>query len=65
MRANTAYEVIVVDIGGMGSAASWQLARRGQGVLGLERSDIPHARGSSPRHRPDHPPAEAGARERL
>jgi sarcosine oxidase len=41
------YDVIVVGIGGMGSAAAWQLARRGQRVLGLERFDIPHAHGSS------------------
>jgi sarcosine oxidase len=31
----------------MGSAAAWQLARRGQRVLALERFDIPHAMGSS------------------
>src|SRR4051812_38843932 len=31
----------------MGSAACWQLARRGKRVLGLERFDIPHAMGSS------------------
>ena len=42
-----AYDVIVVGIGGMGSAACWQLAQRGQRVLGLERFDIPHAMGSS------------------
>ncbi len=41
------FDVIVVGMGGMGSAAAWQLARRGQRVLGLERFDIPHARGSS------------------
>jgi len=41
------HDVIVVGMGGMGSAAAWQLARRGQRVLGLERFDIPHARGSS------------------
>jgi sarcosine oxidase len=41
------YDVIVVGVGGMGSAACWQLARRGQRVLGLERFDIPHAYGSS------------------
>ena len=42
-----AYDVIVVGVGGMGSAACWQLARRGQRVLGLERFDIPHSMGSS------------------
>src|SRR5919199_316134 len=42
-----AYDVIVVGIGGMGSATAWQLARRGQRVLGLERFDIPHTMGSS------------------
>jgi len=41
------YDVIVVGAGGMGSAAAWQLARRGQRVLVLERYDIPHAMGSS------------------
>lgn len=41
------YDVIVVGIGGMGSAACYHLAKRGQRVLGLERFDIPHAMGSS------------------
>lgn len=41
------YDVIIVGVGGMGSAAAWQLARRGQRVLGIERYDIPHAMGSS------------------
>ncbi len=41
------YDVIVVGAGGMGSAAAWQLARRGQRVLVLERYDVPHAYGSS------------------
>lgn len=41
------FDVIVVGIGGMGSAALWQLARRGQRVLGLERFDLGHAMGSS------------------
>ncbi len=44
---NRVYDAIVVGVGGMGSAACWQLARRGQRVLGLERFDIPHAHGSS------------------
>ena len=41
------WDVIVVGVGGMGSATCWQLARRGQRVLGLERFDIPHSMGSS------------------
>ena len=41
------HDVIIIGIGGMGSAAAWQLARRGKRVLGLERYDIPHAMGSS------------------
>lgn len=45
--ANNVYDVVVVGVGGMGSAACWQLARRGRRVLGLERFDIPNARGSS------------------
>lgn len=41
------YDVIVVGIGAMGSAAAYHLARRGLKVLGLERYDIPHTMGSS------------------
>ena len=41
------YDVIVIGIGGMGSAVCWHLAKRGQRVLGLERFDIPHNMGSS------------------
>jgi sarcosine oxidase len=43
----SAYDVIVLGVGGMGSAAAYHLARRGRRVLGLERFDIPHAMGSS------------------
>ena len=43
----TTYDVIVVGVGGMGSATCWQLARRGKRVLGIERYDIPNAMGSS------------------
>jgi sarcosine oxidase len=46
MPANI-YDVIVLGVGGMGSAACYHLARRGHRVLGLERFDIPHAMGSS------------------
>jgi sarcosine oxidase len=41
------HDVVVVGVGGMGSAACYHLARRGVDVLGLERFDVPHARGSS------------------
>ena len=41
------YDTIVVGVGGMGSAAVYHLAKRGQRVLGLEQYDIPHQQGSS------------------
>ncbi|MCC6234059.1 MAG: N-methyl-L-tryptophan oxidase [Verrucomicrobiales bacterium] len=41
------WEVIVVGLGGMGSAVVAHLARRGQRVLGLDRHAPPHDRGSS------------------
>jgi sarcosine oxidase len=41
------YDVVVVGVGGMGSAALYHLARRGQRVLGLERFDLLHEHGSS------------------
>jgi len=41
------YDAIVIGLGGMGSAAAYQLARRGKRVLGLERFTIPHEMGSS------------------
>ncbi len=44
---STHYDVIVLGVGGMGSAACHHLARRGKRVLGIERFDIPHAMGSS------------------
>jgi len=43
----TDYDAIVIGVGGMGSAAAYHLARRDQDVLGLERYDIPHIKGSS------------------
>ncbi len=42
-----AYDVIVVGVGGMGSATLFHLARRGLRVLGLERFDLVHEHGSS------------------
>ncbi len=41
------FDVIVVGVGAMGSAAIRQLAGRGLKVLGLEQYDIPHDHGSS------------------
>ena len=41
------YDVIVAGLGAMGSAAAFQLAKRGQKVLGLDRFTPPHAFGSS------------------
>jgi sarcosine oxidase len=41
------YDVIVAGIGGMGSAACYQLAKRGLRVLGLEKFELGHAMGSS------------------
>ncbi|HEY4410725.1 MAG TPA: N-methyl-L-tryptophan oxidase [Acidimicrobiia bacterium] len=41
------YDVIVVGLGAMGSAAALHLARRGRRVLGLERFTPAHNRGSS------------------
>jgi len=41
------YDVIVVGVGGIGSAAAYHLASRGVDTLGLERFDIPHNQGSS------------------
>src|SRR5712692_9216933 len=41
------YDVIVVGVGGMGSAAAYHLAARGARVLALEQFAIPHELGSS------------------
>jgi sarcosine oxidase len=41
------FDVIVIGLGGMGSAAAYHLASRGQRVLGLERFTPAHDRGSS------------------
>lgn len=41
------YDVIVIGLGGMGSAAAYHLARRGRRVLGLEKFGPAHALGSS------------------
>ncbi len=41
------YHTIVVGVGGMGSAICYELAKRGQRVLGIDRYDIPNDMGSS------------------
>jgi sarcosine oxidase len=44
------YDAIVLGTGGMGSAALYELARRGRRVLGLDRHPAGHAHGSSHGH---------------
>lgn len=41
------WDVIVIGVGGMGSATVYQLASRGCKVLGIEQNNIPHDLGSS------------------
>lgn len=41
------FDVVVAGAGGMGTAAAAHLARRGAGVLALDRFPVGHARGSS------------------
>ncbi len=47
MASRATSEVIVVGLGAMGSAALYQLARRGVAVTGIDRFTSPHDRGSS------------------
>src|SRR6202049_4982544 len=49
MSDNT-YDVIVLGVGGMGSAAACELARRGRRVLALEQFALGHDQGSSHGH---------------
>ncbi|MDB5312935.1 MAG: soxA [Gemmataceae bacterium] len=44
------FDAIVLGVGGMGSAACFELARRGRRVLGLEQFPLVHDRGSSHGH---------------
>jgi len=41
------YDAIILGTGGVGSAAAWRLARRGARVLGIDRFEGGHNRGSS------------------
>ena len=43
----TTYDVAIVGLGAMGSAAAYHLAKRGKSVLGLDRYSPPHVLGSS------------------
>lgn len=40
-------DYVVVGLGALGSAAAWQLARRGHSVIGLDRFALGHDRGAS------------------
>jgi sarcosine oxidase len=42
-----AFDAIVIGLGAMGSAATFQLAASGASVLGLDQYPVPHDRGSS------------------
>ena len=44
---STEYDVLIVGLGAMGSAAAYHLAGRGMRVLGLDRFQPPHSFGSS------------------
>jgi sarcosine oxidase len=44
------FDVAIVGLGAMGSAAAWQLAQRGLRVVGLDRYAPPHHLGSSHGH---------------
>ena len=47
MAIEKEFDAIVLGLGAMGSAALYQLAKRGANVLGIDRYSPPHARGSS------------------
>lgn len=45
--SSSASDVVVVGLGAMGSAIAYHLARRGVGVIGIDRWSPPHSHGSS------------------
>lgn len=47
MTTSHLYDAIVIGLGGMGSAALYQLAQRSKRVLGIEQFGIAHDKGSS------------------
>ena len=68
------FDYVVIGLGGLGSAAAWELARRGHRVLGLERFAARPQPRRQPRHQPDPAaqlphagvrPAHAGGVRRL
>jgi sarcosine oxidase len=48
--AGPSWDVVVVGLGALGSAAAWALARAGARVLGLEQFELGHHRGASHDH---------------
>jgi sarcosine oxidase len=48
--AGPPWDVVVVGLGALGSAAAWALARSGARVLGLEQFELGHHRGASHDH---------------
>ena len=44
------YDIILIGLGGMGSAAAFHLCQRGASVLGVDQFAIAHDRGSSHGH---------------
>lgn len=47
MTSERTYDVAIVGLGAMGSAAAFELSRRGADVIGFDRFTPPHASGSS------------------
>ena len=47
MKADNTCDLVIAGLGAMGSATAGELARRGVGVLGLDRYAPPHSLGSS------------------
>jgi sarcosine oxidase len=46
-KGNSRFDVVIVGLGAMGSAAAFHLARRGAKILGLDQFSPPHTNGSS------------------
>ncbi|MFM7216407.1 MAG: N-methyl-L-tryptophan oxidase [Bacteroidota bacterium] len=46
MKPARHFDHIVLGTGSMGAATCWELARRGESVLGIDRFNVPHDRGS-------------------